>query len=126
MAASKVTKTFAANLRYFMDAKKIKQVKLAQKTGLGQTTISLYLRPDARNNDTASGQSASPTLARVEAIADALEVEVWELLRPLTPTQRDLIKSVEAVIAEQTKATDPENQRGRLGEIRPPKRRRAS
>jgi transcriptional regulator with XRE-family HTH domain len=102
-----VTAVLADNLLYFMEKRGMTQAQLAKRSGLGQTTISLYLRPGARGG-TASGTAPSPTLARVQALADALGVELWELLRPLTPAQRDLIRSVDAVIAERTSTAEPQ------------------
>lgn len=102
-----ITETLAENLEHFMTAKGVVQKELAKRSGIGQTTISLYLNPGSRN-DTASGKPGSPALVKVEALADALEVELWELLRPLTPAQRDLIRSVDALIAERT-GTPPDS-----------------
>jgi transcriptional regulator with XRE-family HTH domain len=96
---STVTETLATNLRHFMSQKGMVQTDLAKATGLGQTTISLYLNPESRK-DTNKGAPPSPSLARVQLLADALDVELWELLRPLTQAQRDLIRSIDAVIAE--------------------------
>lgn len=101
-----ITTILAANLRHFMGTKKMTQQTLANASGLGQTTISLYLRPE-RRNATNKGGAPSPTLAKVQALADALEVELWELVRPLSQAQRDLIRSVDAVIAEKTEAPAP-------------------
>lgn len=123
MPVSRVVETFAANLTHFMSAKGLTQAQVGAKSGLGQTTISLYTRPRARNGDTATGKLPSPTLANIEAVAEALGVEVWELLRPLTPAKRDLLKSLEAVIAEHV---EPDPQGRRSGEIPATKRRRAS
>ena len=107
-----ITTVLADNLTHFMQARGVTQAQLAKRSGLGQTTISLYLRPAARSG-TASGAAPSPTLARVQALAEALNVELWELLRPLTQAQRDLIRSVDAVIAEQTHAQPADESRKR-------------
>ncbi|WP_421885185.1 helix-turn-helix domain-containing protein [Methylibium sp.] len=106
MAPIPITSILATNLKHFMKARELTQAGLAKACNLGQTTISLYLNPSNRK-DTATGREASPTLARVQVLADALEVELWELLRPLTQSQRDLLRSVEAVIAEQTAVSVP-------------------
>lgn len=96
-----ISAVLADNLRHFMTAKQMTQAVLASRTGIGQTTISLYLSPENRAATT-SGTPPSPTLARVQLLADALGVDLWELLRPLTPAERDLIRTVDAVIAERT------------------------
>jgi len=85
MGESRAAQAFAVNLDRLMQARGMTQAQLAKKAELGQTTISLYLRPEARNNDKANGQPGSPTLAKVEAIALALGVDVWDLLRPPAP-----------------------------------------
>lgn len=116
MSKPSITVTLATNLQYFMAKAQLVQTELAAKSGIGQTTISLYLNPNNRQ-ESASGKVSSPTLARVQALADALSIELWELLRPLTPTQRDLIRSIEAVIAEQIHVGSSEAEDSR--EIRP-------
>lgn len=107
MSKTAITETLATNLTYFMEQKKVTQQTLAKKSGIGQTTISLYRNPGSRKT-TATGRPPSPTLAKVQALAEGLGVELWELVRPLTPAQRDLIRSVDAVVAERiTKAPEP-------------------
>lgn len=76
-----VATVFAQRLSAAMQAKGIKQSALAQMSGVGQTTISLYLRPDARG-DSATGKDKGPTLPNVQKIAGALGMEPWELLMP--------------------------------------------
>jgi transcriptional regulator with XRE-family HTH domain len=93
MTDSRIVSVFAQCLRYHMTTQKITQAELARRSGIGQTTISLYLRPKARG-DTVSGKAGSPTLANIEALADALGVEVWELLRMVTPAERELMRAV--------------------------------
>lgn len=98
-----INEVLAENLRHFMDEKKVSQAVLAMKAGIGQTTVSLYLNPKRRAAGK-SGKEPSAKLAEVQRLADALTVELWELLRPLTPTQRQFYRSVEAVVRETTKA----------------------
>lgn len=101
-----ISEVLAENLTYFMDMKKITQVVLGQRAGIGQTTVSLYLNPDRRAQGK-SGKEPSATVARIQSLADALGVELWELLRPLTPAQRDFYRSMETLIAERAaKASD--------------------
>jgi transcriptional regulator with XRE-family HTH domain len=96
-----IVEVFAACLRHHMTDRGVTQAELAKRSGIGQTTISLYLRPEARGG-TVSGKTGSPTLANVEALADALGVEVWELLRVVTPAERELLRAV----ARMSKNTD--------------------
>ena len=93
MPESRIVEVFAACLRHHMTERSVTQAELAKRSGIGQTTISLYLRPKARG-DTASGKAGSPTLANVEALAVALGVEVWEMLRVVTPAERELLRAV--------------------------------
>lgn len=71
MWMTKLRKIVALNLIRLMDAQGIKQQRLAQLSGVGQTTISKLLR-----------QKASPTLDTLEALAKALRVNVRDLLNP--------------------------------------------
>lgn len=99
------TENLAESLRYWMERRKLTQAALATKSGIGQTTISLYLRPDARDQ-TARGAKGSPTLANIEALASALRIDVWELLRPASHAERDLLDSVRALIEERSRADE--------------------
>lgn len=58
------------------------QAAFAEKAGLSQRTISNTLTPANRNNDKVEPKAASATLATVQACADALGVNPWELLMP--------------------------------------------
>lgn len=105
--------TFSEALRYWMDRREMTQAALATRSGVGQTTISLYLRPAARSQ-TARGTTGSPTLANIEALAKALRIDVLDLLRPASHAERDLLDSVRAVIEERTAAAaEPAPPRGK-------------
>jgi len=99
MPRSPIVEVFAECLRHYMAERQVTQKELAKRSGIGQTTISLYLRPKARN-DRPSGKVGSPTLANIESLAIALEVEVWELLRPINPAERDLLRAVSRLVNE--------------------------
>jgi transcriptional regulator with XRE-family HTH domain len=96
---------FADALRYWMDKRELNQAELALKSGVGQTTISLYLRPAARD-DTARGTKGSPTLANIETLATALQVDVVDLLRPASRAERDLLESVRALVEERASVVE--------------------
>lgn len=81
MGKKPINDVLAENLAYYMHEKKLTQSSLAKLSGVGQTTISLYLRPDARQ-PSASGKLPSAKLSEVESLAEALGVNVWELVRP--------------------------------------------
>jgi transcriptional regulator with XRE-family HTH domain len=48
MPESSLNQILADNLALHMEKKGLKQMALAKKCGVGQTTISLFLRPDRR------------------------------------------------------------------------------
>lgn len=77
--AESLSATFARNLRDRMLALGMTQQELARKSGVAQTTISLYLHPQRRPTG-ASGIDPSPTLARLQALAQALNTSAPALL----------------------------------------------
>lgn len=96
MTAKPINDVLAANLAHFMTKRGLTQAALASKCGIGQTTVSLYLDPSRRKIGTL-GKPPSAKLSEVEMLAGALGVEVWELLRHLTPAQRDAYEQIEKV-----------------------------
>lgn len=95
MSKKPINDVLAENLAAFMNEKELTQAKLGKLAGIGQTTVSLYLNP-GRRQPGKSGKEPSAKLSEVEALANALGVEVWELLRPLTTSQRIAYKKIEA------------------------------
>lgn len=98
MSKKPINDVLAENLAAFMAERKLKQTGLAELSGIGQTTVSLYLSPE-RRMPSKSGKVPSANLGEVEALARALNVEVWELLRPLTVSQRAAYKQIEGAFA---------------------------
>ena len=94
MQKQPINEVLASSLKYFMQKRSMKQADLATKSGVGQTTISLYLNPSNRKTG-ASGKPASAKLTEVEMLADALEVNVWELLRDLESNEREAYEQIE-------------------------------
>lgn len=90
-----INEVLAANLAFFMKEKKLTQASLGSKAGLAQRTIGNYLKPELRQSESKSGKPPSAKLTEVEKIAVALEVEVWELLRPLSPAERVFYRQIE-------------------------------
>ncbi len=84
----------AEALAYYMERGNWTQAALSNKSGVGQTTISLYLRPESRKPG-AKGKLPSAKLTEVEMIAGVLGVEVWELLRPMSPSHRAAYAKIE-------------------------------
>ena len=73
----------AENLAQKMADKGHTQASLAKLSGVGQTTISLYLNP-SRRQPSKSGKVPSAKFSEVESLADALGVPAWSLLIPET------------------------------------------
>lgn len=95
MQVSALNKALAENLEHHMARRGLTQMALAKKCGVGQTTISLYLHPERRKLGK-DGKPGSAKLTEVEMLAAALEVESWELLRPLDGVQRDVYERIAA------------------------------
>lgn len=94
MTAKPINEVLAENLLHFMEQRGLTQSALAAKCGIGQTTISLYLAPTRRKIG-ARGKPQSAKLSEVEMLAGALGIEIWELLRQLTPAQRAAYEQIE-------------------------------
>lgn len=95
MNVSPLNKALAENLHHHMEKQGLNQTSLAKKCGVAQTTISLYLHPERRKE----GKDAKPgsaKLTEVEMLAQALDVEPWELVRPLDGVQREVYAKIEA------------------------------
>lgn len=95
MDVSPANRTLAENLRYYMEKFGLTQKGLESKSGVKQTTISLYMRPEDRKPGK-DGKPGSAKLTEVEQIAEAFGVPVWELLRPLSPSERAAYAQIEA------------------------------
>lgn len=99
-----LNEVLAENLRYFMSQAGLSQAQLGKLADMGQTTVGLYLNPERRLPGK-SGKEPSSKLAEVQRLADALKIQPWELLRPLTEAQRDFYRSMEALIEERAAKT---------------------
>lgn len=88
MSKRSINEVLSENLRHYMTTRELKQTALGERAGMAQTTVSLYLNP-ARRLPSKSGKVPSANLGDVERLATALDVEVWELLRPLSGPERE-------------------------------------
>lgn len=115
MSASPLNQALANNLAYHMERKGLKQMALARKCGVAQTTISNYLNPDRRKPGK-DGKPGSAKLTEVEMLASALDVEPWELLRPMDGLQREVYEKIEAAyrVLSSTPAASPNTQAVKL------------
>lgn len=118
MQKKPINDVLAENLQHFMQEKSLTQTAIASSSGIGQTTVSLYLHPERRAPGK-SGKIPSAKLSEVESLADALGVEVWELLRPLTPAQRAAYKQIEMAYknlsGQEVQQVAPEKRTGTAG-----------
>lgn len=89
-----INQVVAQNLAYLMKQAKLTQAQLAEKAGVNQKTISNYLNP-AQRTEGALGKSPSPKLVELDRIARALEVQVWELTRQMSPSERAMYAAIE-------------------------------
>lgn len=81
MSKPSLNDILAINLARLMEKTGHKQASLAKLSGIGQTTISLYLNP-GRRQPSKSGKVPSAKFGEVETLAEVLGVEPWDLLRP--------------------------------------------
>ena len=81
MSKPSLNDILATNLARLMEKAGHKQASLAKLSGIGQTTISLYLNP-GRRQPSKSGKVPSAKFGEVETLAEVLGVEPWDLLRP--------------------------------------------
>lgn len=95
MLQKPINDVLAENLAYFMELRGLKQQALADKSGMGQTTVGLYLNP-GRRKISKSGKVPSAKLSEVEQLSKCLQVEIWQLLRPFDPEQREAYEKIES------------------------------
>lgn len=83
MSKPTLNDVLATNLARLMDKAGHTQASLAKLSGIGQTTISLYLNP-SRRQPSKSGKVPSAKFGEVETLASVYGVDPWHLLRPDT------------------------------------------
>lgn len=88
MADVDINQLLAKNLKARMKRAEINQTALGKKSGVAQNTISLYLAPDKRK-PSAKGKEPSGKLTEVAKMAEALDLETWQLLLPEGSVQGD-------------------------------------
>lgn len=107
----------ARNLRALMDEQGLTQMQLAKRSGVAQTTISLYLNPEKRSAG-ARGKPPSAKLAEAQALAEAMGVELWELLRDMTQAEREVYRALEKVFRQSLPPRQATGTGSDLGEIK--------
>lgn len=95
MSKLPINEVLAINLAHFMKEQGFTQASLARKVGIAQRTIGNYLKPALRQAESKSGKAASAKLTEVEKLCEGLGIEVWELLRPISPAERQFYRQVE-------------------------------
>jgi len=112
LPTSNLPLVIARNLKAAMEAadggRGISQAKLAKLSGVGQTTISLMLRPADRYNPTGNAGS-SPTVERIAMLAHALNIQPWELLHPYPKRIRSAIAVYEQMQKDFAAMAGPNN-----------------
>jgi transcriptional regulator with XRE-family HTH domain len=83
----------AVNLRLFMLEKGFSESALAKASQVSQRTINNYLR-----------EKHDPQLTNLLKLADTLGVELWELLREMTPWEREIYRAMEKNAKEVVRA----------------------
>lgn len=97
-----INQVVAENLRYWMqEAGFESQAALAAKSGVSQRTIGNYLNPSLRD-DTSSGKEPSAKVTELEKLASALSIGVWQLMRSMTPQEREFYAQIEAAFTKLT------------------------
>lgn len=84
----------AENLGYWMANAGMKQAALAEKAGVSQKTVSNYLNPEQRTEGS-TGKEPSAKLAELDKIAKALAIEVWQLTRQMSESERTMYEAIE-------------------------------
>jgi transcriptional regulator with XRE-family HTH domain len=73
------SKVLARNLKKHMQARQLTQSKLAELSGVAQTSIGYMLNPGTRA-PTATGKEPSATLAQIDKVAGVFRLQSWQLL----------------------------------------------
>lgn len=102
-----INRVLAANLKHFMEISAFESQKaLGARCGIAQRTIGNYLNPDLRREGS-KGKAPSANLAQLQKLADALGIEVWQLLRPMSAADRIIYRKIEEAFAELRALDDP-------------------
>lgn len=89
--ANSITRDIAAkNIAMLMQRDGLTQMELAKRAGVSQKTISNMLNPGQGVN--------SPRLDNVTAVAQALGLELWQLLLPQIPDDAREIRALSTVV----------------------------
>jgi hypothetical protein len=89
MERKPANQVIAEALRHYM-GRKWNNVTLAKAAGVAEGTIRNYLAPEKRLAG-ASGKAPSAKVTELEQLADALGIELVDLLRDESPAQRDAV-----------------------------------
>lgn len=89
-----INDVIADNLAFFMAERGLNQSTLAAASGIGQTTIGMYLKPSLRQ-PSKSGKQPSAKVTELAQIAAALGIQSWQLMREMTPRERAFYAKVE-------------------------------
>lgn len=97
----------AESLAHYMRLRDVNQSALAKLSGVGQTTISLYLHPERRMSGK-SGKMPSPNVTDLGLLATALGIESWQLMHDAGPEERafydKIAEAYQAMVSAKEKA----------------------
>lgn len=110
----------AANLRLFMSRPGClypNANSLSTKSGVSANTIRNLLDPAKRPTTVLKSGRGSPTLDKIEAIAEALGCGVWELLHPNLQRAWALLSAGEAAEKSLMQSADPRAARALVANV---------
>lgn len=93
-----INQVLARNLAFWMSEAGLTQTALAKRAEVDQKTISNYLNPKQRVAGS-KGKEPSAKLTELSKIARALAIDVWQLLRDQTESERKMYAAIEANFA---------------------------
>jgi transcriptional regulator with XRE-family HTH domain len=88
MAAKSINQTVAHALGYYMRKAGLKEKQLGKKAGVSPRTVGNFLRPESRVSGS-RGKEPSGKLTELALLADALDVEVAQLVIDMSDDQRE-------------------------------------
>jgi len=116
--AKPINQVIADNLRFWMEQSGFdSQQALADKSGVSQRTIGNYLKPTLRD-DTSSGKEPSAKVTELNKLAAALGIEVWQLLRQMSPQERSFYDKIEAAYRELKDSQPNKTSQSDIGQLR--------
>jgi transcriptional regulator with XRE-family HTH domain len=99
MQEKSINEVVAENLSYWMNQAKMTQAVLGEKAGVSQKTISNYLKPEQRSGGS-TGKQPSAKLTELDRVSKALHVQLWQLTRKMSVSERQMYEAIEKAYLE--------------------------